>query len=84
MYKDDANARNVCRCLMVLPLLPLNEVEFAFDKLVEQHADVLKPLFNYFDDFWMNQISIHLWNVSDLKPRINNNCEGKIISLYFS
>ncbi|CAF4728863.1 unnamed protein product, partial [Rotaria socialis] len=35
-YKDDANARNFCRRLMALPLLPLNEVEFAFEELTEQ------------------------------------------------
>ncbi|CAF4668775.1 unnamed protein product, partial [Rotaria socialis] len=75
-YKDDANARNFCRRLMALPLLPLNEVEFAFEELTEQCPDVLAPLFVYFDNYWMKQISLILWNVSDLKTRTNNNCEG--------
>ncbi|CAF3756964.1 unnamed protein product [Rotaria socialis] len=74
-YKDDANARNFCRRLMALPLLPLHEVEFAFEEPTEQRPDVLAPLFVYFDNYWMKQISLTLWNVSDLKTRTNNNCE---------
>ncbi|CAF3411283.1 unnamed protein product [Rotaria socialis] len=73
--KDDANARNFCRRLMVLPLLPLHEVEFAFEEPTEQRPDVLAPIFVYFDNYWMKQISLTLWNVSDLKTRTNNNCE---------
>ena len=45
---------------MALPLLPLNEAEFAFDELKEQHPDVPKPLFNYLGNFLMKQISIYL------------------------
>ncbi|CAF3605993.1 unnamed protein product [Rotaria sp. Silwood1] len=76
IYKDDVNVRNMCRRLMALPLLPLNEVEFAFEELTEQRPDVLMPLFEYFDNFWMKTTSMYLWNVSDLKIRTNNNCEG--------
>ncbi|CAM4848662.1 unnamed protein product [Rotaria magnacalcarata] len=75
-YKDDANARNFCRRLMALPVLPLHEVEFAFEEPTEQRPDVLAPLFVYFDNYWMKQISLTLWNVSDLKTRTNNNCKG--------
>ena len=82
IYKDDVNVHNTCRRLMALPLLPLNEVEFAFEELTEQRPDVLMPLFEYFN-FWMKQTSIYLWNVSDLKIRTNNNCEDEITSLCF-
>ncbi|CAF3714124.1 unnamed protein product [Rotaria socialis] len=81
--KDDANARNFCRRLMVLPLLPLHEVEFAFEEPTEQRPDVLAPIFVYFDNYWMKQISLTLWNVSDLKTRTNNNCEGEISFICF-
>ncbi|CAF3946746.1 unnamed protein product [Rotaria magnacalcarata] len=75
---NDANVRNFCRRLMALLLLPLHEVEFAFEELNEQRPDVLAPLFVYFDNYWMKQICLTLWNVSDLKTWTNNNCEGEI------
>jgi hypothetical protein len=33
----------------------------------------------YFETFWMETISIGLWNVFDLKTRTNNNAEGKTL-----
>ncbi|CAM4798491.1 unnamed protein product [Rotaria magnacalcarata] len=75
---NDANVRNFCRRLMALLLLPLHEVEFAFEELNEQRPDVLAPLFVYFDNYWMKQICLTLWNASDLKTWTNNNCEGEI------
>jgi hypothetical protein len=77
-YKNDDNARSICRQLMALALLPLNEMEFAVEELAEEHPTALEPLFDYFNNFWMQQTPTHLWNASDLKTCTSNNCEGNI------
>jgi hypothetical protein len=60
---------------MALPLLPVRDVERAYQKLKEQTSVELEPLFEYFENWWMKQVPIHLWNVSDLNSRTNNNVE---------
>jgi hypothetical protein len=63
---------------MALPLLPVKDVEQAYQELSEQIPVELEPLFEYFEGWWMKQVPIHLWNVSDLKSKTNNNVECMI------
>jgi hypothetical protein len=63
---------------MALPLLPLQDVEQAYQELNEQIPVELEPLFEYFENWWMKQVPLELWNVCDLKSRTNNNVECKI------
>ncbi|CAF4647498.1 unnamed protein product, partial [Didymodactylos carnosus] len=74
-YRDSESTRIVCRKLMALPLLQLNDIELAFEDLKDDSPVTLRDLFNYFETFWMTDIPLHLWNVSDLQIRTNNNCE---------
>ena len=67
---------------MALPLLPLKDVEQAYEELYEQIPVKLEPLFEYFDEWWMKQVPLRLWNVSDLKSRTNNNVEGEIYLIF--
>jgi hypothetical protein len=65
---------------MALPLLPIQEVETSFynlrataDQTVKKQ---LRELFLYFDDYWLNNIPIEMWNVHGHQHRTNNICEG--------
>ncbi|CAF4234089.1 unnamed protein product [Rotaria sp. Silwood2] len=77
-YRDTETTRMVCRKLMALPLLQLNDVKLAFEDLKDDSPIILRDLFNYFENFWMTDIPLHLWNVSDLQIRTNNNCEEEV------
>ncbi|CAF3958786.1 unnamed protein product, partial [Rotaria sp. Silwood1] len=68
---------------MALPLLPLSLVLQAFDDLYElflqappQKIDLLKPLFQYFENQWIKKVDLKQWNVYGLEIRTNNNAEG--------
>lgn len=68
---------------MALPLLPLQDVERAYQELNDQASVELEPLFEYFENWWMKQVPLELWNVSDLQLRTNNNVECKICLILF-
>jgi hypothetical protein len=70
---------------MALPLLPVPDVEQAYQEPNERIPVELEPLFEYFDGWWMKQLPIQLWNVSNLKSRTKNNVECTVysISSYF-
>ena len=78
LYNENNEIRSLCRHLMALPLLPVKDVEQAFQELNEQIPEELEPLFEYFEGWWMKQVPIQLWNVSDLKSKTNNNVECMI------
>ncbi|CAF4164323.1 unnamed protein product, partial [Rotaria sordida] len=75
-YCDNEITRTACRKLVALPLLQLNDVKLAFEDLKDDSPIILRDLFNYFETFWMTNLPLHLWNVSDLQIRTNNYCEG--------
>ena len=76
IYKDDDSVRSVCHQLIALALLPRNQVEQGFEYL----AKSLNDLFVYFEDYWIDNVPIDLWNVCELKVRTNNNSEGRTSS----
>ncbi|CAF4832204.1 unnamed protein product [Rotaria socialis] len=82
-YNNNEEVRLICRKLMALSLLPLHLVIQSFDDLFElilqapsNKFDLLKPLFNYFDNYWIKQVDLKKWNVFGLEIRTNNNAEG--------
>jgi len=79
IYRDKEDARLFARKLMALPLLPVAEVDVAFENIADECIDSMKPLLDYFQNFWMTKVPINLWNVSDLDTRTNNHVEGEII-----
>ena len=65
---------------MALPFLPVHEIETAFynlrttlDATVKQQ---LRQLLLYFDEHWMNNVPLEMWNVYGSQHRTNNTCEG--------
>lgn len=66
---------------MAIPLLPLNKMNLAFDLLVQNRPIRLKPLFDYYENFWMETLPLKLWNVANMKMKTNNVAEGESFSL---
>ena len=66
---------------MVLPLLQINNIPAAFEDLKRDSPVVSRDLFNYFENFWMTNVPLHIWNVSNLRIRTSNNSEG--IDIHF-
>jgi hypothetical protein len=68
---------------MAIALLPLSLVQQAFDDLYDvilqlssTKYDSLKPLFEYFENYWIKTVDLKRWNVYGLNIRTNNNAEG--------
>lgn len=87
-YAADENIRNICRKLMALALMPVSLVIETFDdlhdlifQLPSAKCDLLKSLFNYFENQWIKRVDVKTWNVYGLKLRTNNNAEGLAILL---
>jgi hypothetical protein len=83
LYNENTEIRSFCRQLIALPLLPVQDVEVAYQELYERIPVELEPLFEYFDGWWMKQVPLRLWNVSDLKSRTNNNVECRVYLILF-
>jgi hypothetical protein len=83
IYRDEEHARSSVRKLMALPLVPLNEMECAFEEMFDKAPDSIKPLVDYFNGYWMRKVKLNLWNVSDLNVRTNNLVEGEFFPLFF-
>ncbi len=79
-YADDEEIRGCCRKLMALALLPLDEVETSFYNLRVTCAtavkQALRQLFLYFENQWITDVPVEIWNVHRYHHRTNNNCEG--------
>ncbi|CAF1297611.1 unnamed protein product [Adineta steineri] len=75
-YRDDEHIRLCTRKLMVLPFVPVNYIQEAFDEVSRQAPDLMEPFVNYFERFWMRKMKWSLWNVSGVELRTNNWVEG--------
>jgi hypothetical protein len=65
---------------MALALLPLNQVELAFNDIVTDSPHCIQQLLNYFKSYWMTKVKLSLWNVAEFDVRTNNNVEGTCLS----
>ena len=74
-------ARSTARQLMTLPLIPLNHIQYVFNKIVDAAPRVIKPLVDYFERYWMRKMRWNLWNVYGVEHRTNNFVEGKLFNL---
>jgi hypothetical protein len=68
---------------MALALMPASLVLQAYDDLYDSVLELsstkfnlLKPLFDYFENQWIKKVDIYKWNVYGTKMRTNNNAEG--------
>jgi len=70
---------------MALALMPVDTVEASFfdlrTELDERLKQELRQLILYFDQYWLTEIPIEMWNFSRLQQRTNNSCEGMIAIL---
>jgi hypothetical protein len=68
---------------MALPLMPIEEVETSFyNRRLGSSSKVkqeLRQLFLYFDNYWMTEIPLCMWNVCDYEQRTTNSCEGMVV-----
>ena len=66
---------------MTLPLLSQAIVENTYDDLLAEMSTELKNKLNnllkYFQEQWLNKVSIFQWCVHDLSFRTNNNVQSK-------
>jgi hypothetical protein len=84
VYRDDEDARSTARKLMALPLIPLNQIECAFEEVANEAPDSIQPVIDYFNRYWMTRVKLSLWNVSDIDIRTNNIVEGEFLFLFLS
>ncbi len=63
--------------------MPVSLVLLAYDDLYDSILEtsstkfnLLKPLFDYFENLWVKKFDIQRWNVYGIKMRTNNNAEG--------
>ncbi|CAF0966860.1 unnamed protein product [Didymodactylos carnosus] len=79
-YNSNDTIRSYCRRIMALPFLPINVVVNTFNELQDETPLAirknLQPLYDYFDNYWLNTIDLEKWNVYGLEHRTNNICEG--------
>jgi len=51
-------------------------VRLTFNQLRQAAPPVLQPLYVYFEQQWLVNVPLQMWNVYDKDIRTNNNCEG--------
>ncbi|CAF3506908.1 unnamed protein product, partial [Rotaria sp. Silwood2] len=80
VYADDIDIRTCVRKLMALAILPVDKVQTAFNDLRTNSSDNVKEklhqLFVYFDNQWMKEIPLSLWNAHGPQHRTNNICDS--------
>ncbi|CAF1562174.1 unnamed protein product [Rotaria magnacalcarata] len=81
-YCSDESIRMTCRKRMALLLLPYSVLLKCFEDLYESvlltsssALDSLKPLFEYYENYWVKTIGIKRWNVYGIRIKTNNNAE---------
>ncbi|CAF1578757.1 unnamed protein product [Rotaria magnacalcarata] len=71
VYSEDEEIRTCCRKLMALAFLPLDEVESFFYNLLgtvnSRVKELLRQLFLYHDDYWINKNIVIPQNVMELE-----------------
>jgi hypothetical protein len=83
-YLHDASVRDLCRQLMALSLLPIDEVVSQFQRIQTAMPTSLGDLLSYFKHQWMyGVVPIHMWNFYDVNHRTNNTSEGEQITVLY-
>lgn len=77
VYRDEEHSRSIVRQLMAVPLIPVEYIQYIFNKIADESPHEMKPLINYFDAFWIRKMRWNLWNVYGMQHRTNNHVEGK-------
>jgi hypothetical protein len=59
--------------------LVLQAYDDLYDSILESSLtkfNLIKPLFDYFENQWIKKVDIQRWKVYRIKMRTNNNAEG--------
>ncbi|CAF1353075.1 unnamed protein product, partial [Rotaria sp. Silwood1] len=85
-YENVESVRDLCRKLMAVALLPIDDVEDGYLEVLNQltletfsdtHVfNLMNDLMNYYDREWLRVIGKDMYCVYNLDYRTNNNCEG--------
>ena len=76
LYTTDEAVRLQVRQLMALGFAPRLLIRNIFRQLRSESNTSLLPLFTYFEQYWLTNIPISMWNVFESDLRTNNDCEG--------
>jgi hypothetical protein len=87
-YRENEDTRKKCKMLLALSYVPVKDVQFAFEIITENFPDELKPLIDYWENYYVGRrilnvrprFEINIWNMydrirSDL-PKTNNSVEA--------
>ena len=61
---------------MALGFVPIRNVSELFQQIRVNAPVELNPLFIYFEQQWLVNIPLEMWNVYEVDIRTNNSCEG--------
>jgi len=75
-YTAEERIRQPIRQLMALGFLPLSVIHVTFRQLKAAAPPSVHPLFAYFEQQWLGNVPIKMWNVHNVDIRTNNDCEG--------
>lgn len=76
LYTTDQAMRQEVRNLMALGFLKPEDVLPTFNLLKAAASPILHGLFHYFEQQWLGNVSLLMWNVWYVDVRTNNSCEG--------
>lgn len=61
---------------MAIGFVPTNLVLATFAKLQDDAPVTIHNIYAYFEQQWLGNVSVDMWNVYDTDTRTNNSCEG--------
>ena len=89
-YWENEAIRMFMKMLLALSFIPTEDIPGSFDELNDNHSDELEPIYNYWEDTYIERLrcnrrsaptfAVEFWNmrsrVADGLPRTNNSVEG--------
>ncbi len=85
-YENNDVVRGLCRKLMAIALLPIDDIEDGYVEILSQLTsqtsldtrtfNLMNDLMKYYDREWLQVIGKEMYCVYNLDWRTNNNCEG--------
>ena len=64
------------RKLLAIAFIPVDLIPETFGDLKQHCPPELQSLFEYFENYWINTVDHHHWNMHGIQRRTNNNLEG--------
>lgn len=75
-YSDNQAVRQAVKRLMALAFVQAERVPAAFTELKDDAPSSLQQLLLYFEQQWLVNVPLTMWNVHNKDIRTNNDCEG--------